>query len=116
MKRWLEGKALLWVAVGLLAVTAVLAAAAGTDASGMTAEERRIASVLSAIHGAGKVEAALFYAASGGLSQAETPVGAVIVAQGAGDMAVRLNLIRAVRTLLSLPEAAVDVFIMEEGR
>jgi hypothetical protein len=35
-----------------------------------------------------------------------------VVAQGADDLAVRLELIRAVRTLLGLPEAAVDVFAM----
>ena len=42
--------------------------------------------------------------------------GAVVVAQGAGNMEVKLNLIRAVRTLLTLEESAVDVFVMEDGR
>ena len=40
--------------------------------------------------------------------------GAVVVAEGADDLSVRLSLIRAVRTLLGLPESAVDVFVMEE--
>ena len=68
--------------------------------------------------GAGKVEVALFYAQEAGAfgASASVPTGAVVVAEGAEDMAVRLKLIRAVRTLLSLPESAVDVFVMEEGR
>ena len=40
--------------------------------------------------------------------------GAVVVAEGADDLWVRLSLIRAMRTLLGLPESAVDVFVMEE--
>lgn len=92
---------------------------AGTDASGTT-EERRIAEVLGTMAGAGKVEVALFYAPqSAGMLGIESttgrPTGAVVVAEGADDMAVRLSLARAVRTLLGLPETAVDVFVMEEG-
>ena len=46
-------------------------------------------------------------------SAGSAPTGALVVAEGADDMQVRLNLIRAVRTLLGLPETAVDVFVME---
>jgi hypothetical protein len=38
----------------------------------------------------------------------------VVVAQGADALSVRLELIRAARTLLSLPEEAVDVFVMND--
>lgn len=85
----------------------------------MTVDEKRVAQVLSAIEGAGKVEVALFYAKTTGTFAAETslaPSGAVVVAQGADNMEVRLNLIRAVRTLLTLEENAVDVFVMEDQR
>ena len=120
MKGWREGKALVWVAVGLLAL-AGLAAAAQTNqgGAGTSAEERRVAEVLSAIAGAGKVEVALFYGpASAGFSGTEGGrlTGAVAVAEGARDMEVRLNLTRALRTLLTLPETAGDVFVMEDGR
>ena len=77
-------------------------------------QEQRIAEVLSAMAGAGRVEVALYYARETTGSSGE-PTGALVVAQGADDMQVRLNLIRAVRTLLGLPENAVDVFVMEEG-
>lgn len=126
LKNILESKALLWVALGLLALTGLWAAMQPGQTDSMTGDEKRIAEVLSAIAGAGKVEVALFYAPAAetfsglGASQkgtaASIPTGAVVVAQGAGELSVRLNLIRAVRTLLSLPETAVDVFVMEEGR
>ena len=48
-------------------------------------------------------------------SHGETPVGAVIVAQGADQVAVRLNLIRAAETLLGLSAREVDVFQMEDA-
>lgn len=119
MKSLLEGKTLVWVAVGLLALAGALAMVQpGKDGGTGTAEERRVADILGAIAGAGRVEVALFYApSSDGLTggKNEQLTGAVVVADGARDMEVRLNLIRAVRTLLSLPETAVDVFIMEDG-
>lgn len=75
---------------------------ASTD---QTAEEARLSRVLSAMAGAGDVEVAVFY-------QEETavPCGAVIVAQGADDVGVRLQLTRAVCTLLGLEASQVDVF------
>lgn len=104
----------------------IIAAAIGTllalfilntgETSTASQQEKRIAEVLSNIAGAGRVEVVLYTSAqsSGSFSSAEAvPTGALIVAEGAEDMAVRLNLIRAVRTLLGLPETAVDVFAME---
>lgn len=116
---WLKtGKRLWWAALGVLLAACLLAASQGTGGGGSaSAEEKRIADVLSAMAGAGRVEVALFYeteavAAFGGSGKSR-PTGAVVVAQGAGDLQVRLELIRAVRTLLGLPENAVDVFVME---
>lgn len=118
----MKGKAGLWVA-GAFAVLALLAALLGVDGGEQgqpSREERRMAQVLSAIAGAGDVEVALFYSTERqdpfAAGTGATPTGAVVVAQGAGDVAVRLQLIRAARTLLGLPENAVDVFVMEEGR
>ena len=116
----MKGKTTIWLllAMGALAA-AFLLAPSETDTATQT--EKRIAEVLSAIHGAGKVEVALFCATeesdpfAARVSSAR-PTGAVIVAQGADDMQVRLQLIRAVRTLLGLGENAVDVFVMEEER
>lgn len=117
---WLKtGNRLWWAALGVLLAACILTAFQGgaggnTSASG---EEKRIAEVLSAMAGAGRVEVALFYeteaVAAFGSGAKSRPTGAVVVAQGAGDLQVRLELIRAVRTLLGLPESAVDVFVME---
>ena len=40
-------------------------------------------------------------------------MGAVIVAAGAGDVGVRLNLLQAAQALLGLPAGAIAVFPME---
>lgn len=118
MRRWLEGKALVWVALGLLALAGLMVAMQpGKGDRGMSAEEGRVAEVLSAIAGAGRVEVGLFYGpASADFSGTRQLTGAVVVAQGAGNMETRLNLTRAARTLLALPETAVDVFVMEADR
>lgn len=112
------GRLPVWIimaaAAALLALMMLQPASTGTA----TQEEQRIAEVLSAMAGAGRVEVALYYAQQEAdafsVSASSAPTGALVVAEGAGDMAVRLNLIRAVRTLLGLPENAVDVFVMEE--
>lgn len=112
-KRWLNNRSLLWVIAAVIALLALLLMGGGDTSSVESREEKRMAEVLGSIAGAGRVEVALFYATGNGQSD-RSPTGAVVVAQGADDLAVRLELIRAVRTLLSLPEAAVDVFAMGE--
>lgn len=110
------GKLPVWLMAMAAAVLLAFALQNGQSSSA-TQQERRIAQVLSAIAGAGKVEVALYYAeqANSAFSaqMAEVPTGALVVAEGADDMSVRLELIRAMRTLLGLPENAVDVFVME---
>lgn len=82
-------------------------------------QERRMAQVLSQIQGAGQVEVALYYSQREKNTPWEeteaAPVGAVIVSQGGEDIAVRLQLIRAVSTLLGLKGDQICVFPMEEG-
>lgn len=111
-KKWMKNRSLLWTVAALAALLILLLA--GESSSTVESQvEKRMAEVLGSIAGAGKVEVALFYAVNG-TGQAAGPTGAVVVAQGADDLAVRLELIRAVRTLLGLPEAAVDVFAMDQ--
>ena len=111
MKNWPWLLALLCCAAALL-----LFPPGGAVKAGMTEEEQRVSATLSRIAGAGEVRVSIYYAqeasAFGGGNR--SPVGAVIVAQGAGDIAVRLNLLRAAETLLGLPASAVEVFEMEE--
>ena len=85
-------------------------------AAPMTEEERRFSATLSRIAGAGEIRVSIYYAQAAAAfgSGGRTPVGAVIVAQGAGDVGVRLNLLRAAETLLGLSAAQVEVFPMEE--
>ena len=101
----------------ICALALLLYPSAGRQGAAMTEEEQRVSATLSRIAGAGEVRRSIYSAqtasAFGGSGQ-KTPVGAVIVARGAGDVAVRLNLLRAAETLLGLDANRVDVFLMEE--
>lgn len=82
----------------------------GTAAASSTAEEARLARVLSAMQGAGRVDVAVFYEDA----ENAVPCGAVVVADGAGDAAVQLRLARAVMTLLPLKADQIEVFQRKE--
>ena len=121
MKSWLDRLKTMknwpWLLALLCCAAALLLFPPGSaKPAGMTEEEQRVSATLSKIAGAGDVRVSIYYAqeasAFGGGSR--TPVGAVIVARGAGDVAVRLNLLRAAETLLGLDASRVDVFLMEE--
>lgn len=101
----------------LLAAAGLLLPAFRETEPAMTEEEQRISATLSRIAGAGRTRLSIAYAEaeSAFSSSPRTPVGAVIVAEGAGDIAVRLNLIRAAQALLGLPPGAVEVFVSEES-
>ena len=107
----------LWIFGVAAAVLLALMMAETSSEDTASQQERRIADVLSAMAGAGRVEVALYYAQETDAfsTPAGVPTGAVVVAEGADDITVRLELIRAVRTLLGLPENAVDVFVMEDN-
>ncbi len=123
MKNWLDKlkqiKGGMWLALLAVCAAALLLLPGGDRpaSAAMTEEEQRVSATLSRIAGAGEVRVSIYYAqeASGFGSSVKTPVGAVIVARGAGDIAVRLNLIRAAETLLGLTARAVDVFPMEDA-
>lgn len=70
--------------------------------------ENRISRVLSAIDGAGTVEVAVYY-------EDALPCGAVVVADGAGNVAVQLRLVSAVTTLLGIQQDRVAIY-EREGR
>ncbi len=106
----------IWVlALFLCAGALLLLPKAQQSGAAMTTEEQRISATLSQIAGAGETRVSIYYAAeSGGFSSAaRRPAGAVAVAQGAGDVGVRLELLRALQALLGLPGEAVEVFSME---
>ncbi len=81
----------------------------GTQQESGSAEESRISRVLSAIQGAGDVEVAVYY-------EDAVPCGAVVVAQGASDIAVQLRLASAVTTLLGIDANRVAIYPKEAQR
>ena len=78
----------------------------GAQQETASTEESRISRVLSAIQGAGDVEVAVYY-------EDAVPCGAVVVAQGATDIAVQLRLASAVTTLLGIDANRVAIYPKE---
>ena len=97
-----------WILAALIfcVMLCLLLSAQGEAAS---AEENRISRVLSAIDGAGEVEVAVYYEES-------VPCGAVVVAEGAGDIAVQLRLLSAITTLLGINQDRVAIYEREGQR
>lgn len=73
--------------------------------------EQRLSSVLSQIAGAGQVEVLVTEDAQGGV------LGVLVVADGAQNLSVRTELMRAAMTALDVPASSVEVFARnaEEG-
>ncbi|MBQ4581538.1 MAG: hypothetical protein IJA83_12840 [Clostridia bacterium] len=95
-----------WI-LAALALCVGLCLVMGGQGNAASTEEIRISRVLSAIDGAGTVEVAVHYEDS-------IPCSAVVVAQGAGDVAVQLRLMSAVTTLLGLDQNRVAIYEREE--
>ena len=90
-----------WILAALIFCVA-LCLLLGTQGEAASAEENRISRVLSVIDGAGEVEVAVYYEES-------VPCGAVVVAEGAGDIAVQLRLLSAITTLLGINQDRVAI-------
>lgn len=100
-----------WIIAAIFAAILLCLTTSSTPDASSTTAELRLARVLSAMEGAGSVEVAIYYAPE----NAALPCGAVIVADGAGDIAVRLRLTRAVSTLLGIGSNRVEVFQRKGG-
>lgn len=117
-EKWKEKKHGQWlVLILLLALAGALLLSDFDLSGGQSAVEKRIAQVLSAMEGCGKVEVSIYYGPEvqqvwGDSTKSALPIGAVVVAEGADRVEVRLMLIRAVTTLLGLDQQAVQVFPM----
>lgn len=104
-------------AVVLLAAALLLCwLAAASQRTGASPLETRLARTLSCMEGAGRVEVTIRtreVASSGGAFGASAsesvPCGAVVVAQGAQDPLVEMELRQAVCALLALPASSVSV-------
>ena len=119
MKKWLEAvkgmKSGVWLLLIAVCGLALLLPSSSQVKANMTEEEQRYSATLSRIAGAGEVRISIAYAQSASSfgSGNRRPTGAVIVAQGAGSVAVRLELLRAAEALLGLSTQEVEVFAME---
>lgn len=96
-----------WILAALLFCVA-MCLMLGLQSEAASTEESRISRVLSAIDGAGTVEVAVYY-------EDALPCSAVVVADGAGDVAVQLRLVSAVTTLLGIQQDRVAIY-EREGR
>ena len=97
-----------WILAALLFCVA-LCLMLGTQSETSSTEESRISRVLSAIDGAGTVEVAVY-------CEDSIPCGAVVVADGAGDVGVQLRLISAVTALLGVEQDRVAIYEREGKR
>lgn len=97
-----------WLMAALVIVVALCLILGASERStpAQTSDEARLCRVLSAMAGAGKVDVAVYY-------DDAAPCGAVVVADGAGDAAVRIRLAGAVTTLLGLDASRVAVYERE---
>lgn len=104
-------------AVVLLAAALLLCwLAAASQRTGASPLEERLARTLSCMEGAGRVEVTIrtreVASSSGALGASvseSVPCGAVVVAQGAQDPLVKMELRQAVCALLGLPASSVSV-------
>jgi hypothetical protein len=119
--RWIVAVILLGVlgAVLLMDGFNLVGSSGVTASSGSTDLEARLAGILSSISGAGKVRVMVYenknevksaWLSSDTQSTNSNVIGVVVVSEGAQDIRVQLELIRAVQTLLDIPASAVEVF------
>lgn len=70
--------------------------------------EDRLCAVLSTIEGVGQVRVLIHEETDGGV------VGVLVVAEGAQELSVRTELMRAAMTALDVPASSVEVFAMQQ--
>ena len=120
-----------WILLALAAGALILSftwdigakASIDNPSTAFTQQEMRLATILSNIQGVGQVSVYLYEreaekAVSAFAPQAEGQAApyesCIVVAQGAQDLMVKTQLMRAVMTALKLPASAVEIFNMEE--
>jgi len=107
LKEYFRRDGWLIAALALCVTICLLMGSSGTTAANDT--QAQLCRVLSAMEGAGNVEVALYYGAD------SVPCGALVVADGATEIAVQLRLTNAVSTLLSLDPGSVAVYPRQGG-
>lgn len=77
-----------------------------TTSSNQTDLESRLCSILEDLEGVGEVSVLINY-----LDEEETKAGIVVVASGADDISVRLQILKAVETVLNLPTTNIEILV-----
>lgn len=94
------------IALALIIYSGVGSASSTDTPSNMDLEESRLATVLSNIQGAGKVEVMIS-------RNDDTVTGVLVVAEGAKDISVLLKLLDATSTVMGVDKSIVEVYQME---
>lgn len=105
-----------WALIAFALAAALLVASEPREQAepGGSELERRMEAVLSGVKGAGEVRV-LVNRAETAFASADTPVtGVLVVAEGAGDVRVALELQRAVRALLGVEAEQIEILTLEE--
>lgn len=107
-----------WVLLAV-ALSALLLMTSGADGgeTESTQLERRMEQVLSLIDGAGRVRVLVHSpdAAAAFASGDESASGVLVVAEGAGNMKVSMELQRAISALLGVEAEQIEILTMKEG-
>lgn len=106
-----------WVllAVALAAFLLLTADSPGAGLYESTSLERRMENVLSCIDGAGKVRVLVHSADAAAFSSQDGQAsGVLVVAEGAGNLKVNMELQRAVQALLGIEAEQIEILTMKE--
>ena len=102
------------IAVGLAAMMLVMGRSQEGTATEQTALERRMESILSSVEGAGEVRVLVNQAEAAFASSGAAVTGVLVVAEGADDVRVSIELQRAVQAVLGVEAARIEIMTMRE--
>ena len=105
-----------WALLAGVLAAALLLSGGQQEHSASTALERRMENVLSMIEGAGRVRVLVNQPETvpAFAEQSGKPSGVIVVAEGAGNMKVNLELQRAVQALLGVEAGQIEILSMKE--
>jgi len=102
------------IAVGLAALLMMAGDSQDGAAVQSTALEQRMAAVLSCVQGAGEVRVLVNQAEAAFASSGAPVTGVLVVAEGADDVLVSIELQRAVQAVLGVEAERIEILTMKE--
>lgn len=94
------------VVILLIYLSSVGSSKSTSTTNGQTDLEIRLCGILEDLEGVGKVSVMINY-----LDEKQTMAGVVVVASGANDVSVKLQILRAVETVLNLPTTNIEILV-----